>query len=279
MHGEAAVGVEGEGGALEHQLVLAADEVEIDQRQAALDDAGDRDALTDRELVALVRRGVGDEQDLAAGLEDAFDRIRPPDVLADRHADAHAAKDDRAGRGARREHPLFVEDAVVRQVDLEPDRFDPALGQERHGVVQFAVLDPGQAEQHGGSAVRRLPRQLFAGGAAGLLEGGLQHQVLGRIAGEIELRRQHEVGAERGGLGARLADAIAIARDVADDRGDLRERDDEAVGGRGHCGRLSARREAGQSAHSAVGVPTEASRPPAGRDRESMLEARPPCGP
>ncbi len=102
--------------------------------------------------------------------------------------------------------------------------------------MQFAVLDPGQAEEHGRSAVRRLPRQLFAGGAAGLLEGGLQHQILRRIAGEVELRRQHEVGAESGGLGARLSDAIAIARDVADDRRDLRERDDEAIGGRGHAG-------------------------------------------
>ena len=148
LHGEAAVGVQRERGALEDELVLSADEVEINQRQAALDHARNRDILADRELVALVRRRVGDEQDLAAGLEDAFDRVGSPDVLADRHADAHALKDDRARRGARRKHPLLVENAVVRQVDLEPHRFDPAMREERHRVVQLALLDPRQADQH-----------------------------------------------------------------------------------------------------------------------------------
>ena len=70
--------------------------------------------------------------------------------------------------------------------------------------------------------------------AAGLLEGGLQHQVLGRIAGEIELRRHHEVGAEAARLRPRLSQPVAVAGDVADDEGNLRERDDETVGGGGH---------------------------------------------
>ena len=101
--------------------------------------------------------------------------------------------------------------------------------EQRHGVVKLAVLDPGQADQHRRPAVGGVARQLLAGRPAGLLERGLQHQILGRIAGEIELRRHHDVGAEGGGLLARLAQAVAVARDVADDRGDLGERDDEAV--------------------------------------------------
>ena len=45
----------------------------------------------------------------------------------------------------------------------------------------------------------------------------------------------HDVGAEGGRLLARFAQAVEIALDIADDRGDLRERDDEAVAdGGGH---------------------------------------------
>ena len=164
------------------------------------------------------------------GLDDAFDGVRAPDVLADRHADAHAAKDDRPRRRAGREHPLLVEHAVIGQVDLEAHRLDPPAVEQRHGVVELAVLDPGQADQHRRPAVGGLARQLLAGRAAGLLKGRLQHQILGRIAGEEEFGRHHDVGAERRGLRARLAQPVAIALDIADDRGNLGERDDEAVG-------------------------------------------------
>ena len=163
------------------------------------------------------------------GFEDALDRVGAPDVLADRNADPRAAEDDWPRRRPRREHALLVEDAIIGQVDLEPHRLDPPPIEERHRVVKLAVLDPGQADQGRRPAVGGVARQLLAGGAAGLLKRGLQHQILGRIAGEIELRRHHDVGLEGGGLLARFAQAIAIAGDVADDRGDLRERDDEAV--------------------------------------------------
>ena len=77
--------------------------------------------------------------------------------------------------------------------------------EQRDGVVELAVLDPGQADQHRRAAVGGLARERLAGGAAGLLERRLQHQVLGRIAGEEQFRRQHEVGAEAGAPRARAA--------------------------------------------------------------------------
>ena len=230
------VAVQRERRALEHQFVLAADLVEIDQRQPAFDDARHRDALANGELVAFVRGGVGDQQDFAAGLEDAFDRVGAPDVLADRHADPHAAKDDRPRRGPRRKHPLLVKNAVIGQIDLEAHRFDTPAVEERHCVEELAVLDPGQADQRRGPAVGRQAREILAGRAASLLKRRLQHQVLGRIAGKEQFRRHHEVGPESRGLRARLTQAVAVARDVADDRGDLRERNDETIGGINHDG-------------------------------------------
>ena len=170
------------------------------------------------------------EQNFASGLEDAFDRVRAPDVLADRNAEARAAKDDRPRRRAGREHPLLVEHAIIGQVDLEPHRLDPPAVEQRHGVIELAVLDPGQADQRRRAAVGGVTCKLLAGRPAGLLKGGLQHQILGRIAREVEFGRHHDVGAERGGLRARLAQPVAIAGNVADDRGDLRQRDCEAVG-------------------------------------------------
>ena len=94
LRAEAAIGVERERAAVERELVLTADHVEIDERQPALDDARDSDGLANGELVALVRRGVGHEQNFAPGFEDAFDRVGTPDVLADRNADPRAAEDD-----------------------------------------------------------------------------------------------------------------------------------------------------------------------------------------
>ena len=246
LDGERAVRVQGERAALEHEFVLAADLVEIDHRQPALDHARNRDALADRELVALVRRGVGNQEDFAAGLGDAFDGLRPPDVLADRHADPDAAKRQRPGRRAGAEHPLLVEHAVIRQIDLEAHRLDAPARQQGDGVVERALLDPGQADQHGGAAVGGLARERLASRAARLLERGLQHQVLGRITRKIQFGREHEVGAERGGLRARCSQAAEIALDVADDGGDLRERDDEPVGGCGHGESLARRRGGGQ---------------------------------
>ncbi len=155
------VAVQRERRALEHQFVLAADLVEVNERQPAFHDAGHRDAFANGELVAFVRGGVGDQQDFAAGLEDAFDRVGAPDVLADRHADAHPAKDDRPRRRPRRKHALLVKNAIIGQIDLEAHRFDAPAVEERHCVEELAVLDPGQAHQRGGPAVGRQAREIL----------------------------------------------------------------------------------------------------------------------
>ena len=90
------IGVERERRAVEHQFVLAADLVEIDQRQPALGDAGDRDRQPQIVLVARIGRAVRHDQDFRAGLGEAFDDVfvffgfLQPDVLADGNADPDA---------------------------------------------------------------------------------------------------------------------------------------------------------------------------------------------
>ena len=69
------IGVEREGCAVEHQFVLAADLVEIDQRQAALGDARDRDRQAQVVLVARIGRAVRHDEDFRAGLGEALDDV------------------------------------------------------------------------------------------------------------------------------------------------------------------------------------------------------------
>ena len=85
--------------------------------------------------------------------------------------------------GPRANSALLVEHAVVRQIGLEAERRDPAAIEQRAGIVELAVLDPGRADQHGRAAVGGLARQLLDRRAAGRLERRLQHQVFRRIAG------------------------------------------------------------------------------------------------
>ena len=177
---ERAVGAQHERAAVVDHLVLAADLVEIDERQAAFDHAIDAELHAHVGLADLVGRAVGHQQDLAAGLGDAFDDVGRPHVLADRHADAHALEDQRPRHRARREDALVVEHAVVRQVDLVALADDLALVEADDGVVQLVVLAPRRGDEQRRPAVPRVGAQRLDRLVAALLEGGLQHQVLRR---------------------------------------------------------------------------------------------------
>ena len=113
-------------------------------------------------------------------------------------------------------------------------RRDPAAVQQRAGVVELAVLDPGRADQHRRTAVGGLARQLFDRGAAGRLKCRLQHQVFRRIAGNEQFGQHHQIGAVGPRLRAGGARLGGVARDVADRRVQLGQRNRELVGAFGH---------------------------------------------
>src|SRR6185437_9842467 len=140
-------------GAVEHDLVLTAHLVEIDERQAGFRHAGNDVVHANVFLADLEGRTVRHQQDFASRLGKAFHDIRRPDVFADRHANTHAADVERAGHGADGEDALFVEHAVIGQIDLAGDAFHFARVEIDKGVVELALLHPGRADEHGGATV------------------------------------------------------------------------------------------------------------------------------
>ena len=242
LRGERAVGVEHEGGAVEHQLVLAADLVEIDQRQTALRYPRNREVEASLGLVAPIGRTVRHQQDFPAGLRDAFDDVGAPDILADGNADPHAVEHDRARHGSRREHAFLVEHAVVRQIDLEALGLDAAAAEQEIGVVELPLLHPGRADQQRRSVVGGLARQNLDGGTARGLERRLEHEVFGRITADEEFGKHHDVGARARRRGAGLPGFLQAAGHVPYGRIELRQRNREAVGRAGIHGLMYARR-------------------------------------
>ena len=230
--------IEREGSALEYQFVLPAHLVHVDQRQAAFDHAGHGHPHALIAHAAPIGRPVRGDQELRPRLRQALHHVRTPNVLADGQADAHAAESHRAGHGAGFENALLVEDAVIGQVDLEPDGLDPAGVEQGASIVDLATLDPGQADQHGGAAIRGRDRQFVAGAAAGVLEGGLENQILRRIGRQEKFGEDHHIRALRRGLGPRARSKGGVRGRIADDWIELG--DGDAQGG-GHGAGLKRR--------------------------------------
>jgi hypothetical protein len=110
---------------------------------------------------------------------------------------------------------------------LEAQRLDPAAGEQRHRIVQLRSLAPGQADEHGGAGCSR-HRQLLDRRLAGGDEGGPQHQILRRITGDEEFRKQDKIGGLRPGAGG--LGLGQIGGDGAHRRIELGERYDESFG-------------------------------------------------
>ena len=118
-----AIVVDDEARPVEHQLVLPADAVEIDQRQPGLDHPRRgparwrRSSLSSSYGLPLGTSSISAPASARCGA----DRLEP-DVLADRHAELDPAQLDRLGQRPGGEHALLVEGAVIGQFVLERPR-------------------------------------------------------------------------------------------------------------------------------------------------------------
>ncbi len=133
--------------AVEHELVLPADGVHVDQPCTRLGDASAQHVFPFVRLAPVVRRTVD--------VDDRRDPSVPgpggagqPGVLADGEPDLVAAHRDQGRRVPRLEVALLIEHAVVRQLALAVAGVHGAAAQERGGVVQpvFAAVD--EAHHH-----------------------------------------------------------------------------------------------------------------------------------
>ena len=194
-----AVGVEHHGGPVEDQLVLAADLVHVDEGAGRIGGPGGEHALARRQPVGEVRRGVHVHDQLGTAEALEGDRaVRAPGVLADADADPHAPDHVELGPlGTGREVPLLVEHGVVRQQPLAVDAGHLPADADGGGVVEVA---PGVDEADDGRAPAGAGGHLGQGGAVVGHEPGLEHQVLGGVAGDGQLGEGSQVGPGRLGL-------------------------------------------------------------------------------
>ncbi len=151
---------------------------------------------------------------------------RAPGVLADRHADPHAADRRTAGRRSvpGREVALLVEHRVVGQDALAVDAEHLARRRRPRRRCRGrgrASTKPTTAAHAPGARPRpcRAPRRLSA------TKPGLQQQVLGRVAGDRQLgeARRGRTPAASASL-ERVEDPRDVAVEVADDQVELAQR-------------------------------------------------------
>ena len=219
---------------VEDELVLTADEVAERKVRRVVARPRDEHLLAILRL-ADVERGGGevDEQRRAGECEIGCRWARLPHVLADRRPDEHVAYLQEHELAPRREVPMLVEDAVVRQEVLAVDALDGSVCTDEGGVCQIAVEGGGADERHRAGT---RPRDLLDRVARCADEPGPEQQVLRRVPRDGELRENDEVGPGARCLVDRFDDAADVAVEVADDDVQLGERDS-------HRPILAARRE------------------------------------
>jgi hypothetical protein len=133
------VGVDDEGVAVEDELVLAADAVDVHERGAGLHGAAGGELAAHVVLAPLVRRAVdADDEPGAGGCRDVHRSALLPQVLADDGDDVHPVQPHDRQPVAAHEVAELVEDAVVRQVVLGVAADDPAAVQHGRRVLRLA---------------------------------------------------------------------------------------------------------------------------------------------
>ena len=124
-----------------------------------------------------------------------------------------------------RERALLVEDAVVGQLALVVAREDRAVRRARaRRCARGRRRATGSRRR---AAPRPRPASTLGLGLAGAQERGPQQQILGRIARDRELRREHELGTRARGIGTGVGDALPVLGKRSDREVELGQREAE----------------------------------------------------
>src|SRR5690606_28546945 len=133
--------VHDERAAVEHQIVLTAHLVAVDQGRARLRRPPRGQLQPHVVLLPLVGRGVGRDDQVHPGSAERGDRAAVlPQVFADHHADVDTVEPQDGQLVARLEPAVFVEDTVVRQVVLELPGDHLTTPQRRYRVAWPALV-------------------------------------------------------------------------------------------------------------------------------------------
>ena len=241
MHGERAVRIQHERCAVEHQFILPADEIEIDQRQLGSRHPCHSNVHPEIRLGPIERRTVGRDQDLRAAFRKALANLLLPNVFADRHTDLDALEHDGPRQRTGRENAQLVEHAVVGQLDLRPHRLHLTLVEQHDRIVdarlRLALFRPDRARED------RRPRphgagQMFDRMQRRLLERRAQHEILRRIAGHEQFRKNHKVSTQSCSLRTGGTNPLDVAGNVTDNGVELCKGNLQTGGRCGHAALL-----------------------------------------
>ena len=210
---------------VEHELVLAADEVAEGEVRACVARTRDEHLFAFLGLPDMERRRREIDDELCSR-ESEVGRGWPglPDVLADRDSDGGLAETEDDEVASLGEVPVLVENAVVRKEVLAIDGLHAATRADSTGVREIAVEPRRPDECH--DAVGR-SGDLLQGRASGAYESRPEEEILGRVARRGELGIGDELRPRCAGVAERRKDLRAIAVEVADDRIQLCERDSQ----------------------------------------------------
>ncbi len=221
--------IEGEGCAIKHELILTANLIAIHERKARFDNTREHDLHALIYFIAVVRRPIWNQQDFSACLFQTFAHLIGPCVFTNRNAKAHTTETHRTRIGPSIEDTLFIENAIVWQVDLVTQALNVAVVEQCDGVVELFLFGPWQANEQCGTTISRFFGQAFQFTLTGSYEGWLQDQILWRIASQKQFRIQNQISALFGGQLSVMTHFLSITGDITKARVGLYDGQTELV--------------------------------------------------
>ena len=213
---------------VEHQLVLAADEVAEREERARVSGARHEHLLALFGLADVEGRRRQVDEELSAGeREIGCGRPRLPDVLADRRPDQSVAEAQEKEVATLGEVAVLVEDAVVRE-ELLPVEAAYLAPRTDGACIREIPVEPWCADEH--HALPRRARDLLDDVVCSPYEAGPEEEIFGRVARHGQLREQHEVRVLRLRVGQEREDLVTVPLEVADHGIQLCECEPHVVG-------------------------------------------------